>query len=172
MTNRGDMTSSRLLDGIRRRSIHAVIGALLLAGAGCSDGNNEEQAQRHAPPPPPPPQTPQTVSLASIKMHPKVQFPEERAPSTQEAAQAVADFASALASGSEDSMNRLLADRDRRLLQALVSAGEWRRQTESIELVRVCSLTEDGGAVRVALGVQDASGAFLSAWEANEARGI
>lgn len=163
-----ELNASRLLQSIRRRSLHGVLAALLLTGAGCSE-KVEPKAQRQAPPPPSAP-APVQVSLESIPMHEKVQFPEERAPTSPEVAEAIAQFASAIASGADDRIQSMLAERDRMLLGSLVQSGEWRRQTESIEIVRVCALNElDSGRFQVGFGVQDSTGAFLSAWESNGA---
>ncbi len=167
---------SRLVDGIRRRSLPAVIAALLLCGvggatvgvtAGCSDRSANQKPQRQAAPPPPTEPEKPAVSLASLKLHPKAQFPEERAPSSQAVAQAVAAFASALASGADERMKSMLDSRDQAVLGSLIESGEWRRQTESIKVVRVSAINEvDAGRFQLGLGIQDTNGAFLSAWEA------
>lgn len=145
-----------------------MVAALLLSGAaGCSDRSASEKAPRQAPPPPVRDFKPQ-VSLASLQLHSKVQFPEERAPTSQEIAEAIGAFASAISSGSNEQMKSMLDARDRLLLDTLVESGEWRRQTESIEIVRVCTINEiDAGRFQVGFGVQDSIGAFLSAWEAS-----
>ena len=167
MTNRAERHSSRLVDGIRRRSLQGVLAALLLTGAtGCSDSSSAPKPQTQAPPPPVREVKPQ-VSLDSLRLHKKVQFPEERTPSSQEIAEAIAEFASAIASGAEDRMQSMVSGRDQLLLSTLIESGEWRRQTESIELIRVCAINEvDSGRFQVGFGVQDSLGAFLSAWEA------
>lgn len=167
MTNPAERHSSRLVDGIRRRSLQAVLAALLLSGAaGCSDSTPQQKPQSQAAPPPVREVKPQ-VSLASLKLHAKVQFPDERTPTSQDIAQAIADFANAIASGADDRMQSMVGERDRLLLSTLIESGEWRRQTESIEVVRVCAINEvDGNTFQVGFGVQDSLGAFLSAWEA------
>lgn len=165
--NPAERHSSRLVDGIRRKSLHAVLAALLLSGAvGCSEKSAEQKPQRQAAPPPVREVKPE-ASLASLKLNAKVQFPEERTPSSQEIADAIAAFANAMASGDESRMQSMMGDRDQLLLNTLVESGEWRRQTESIEVIRVCAINEvDPTRFQVGFGVQDSLGAFLSAWEA------
>ena len=167
MTNQAERCPSRVVDGIRRRSLQAVLAALLLSGAvGCGDKSAEQKPQRQAAPPPVREVKPQ-ASVGSLKLHAKVQFPEERTPTTQEIADAIAAFANAIAAGDESRMQSMVAERDQLLLNTLIESGEWRRQTESIEVIRVCAINEvDSSRFQVGFGVQDSLGAFLSAWEA------
>lgn len=142
--------------------------ALALGVAGCSKKeDNAKPRQQVAAAPPPRPR----VSLESIKMDPKVQFPEERTPTNQEIAQAVAELASALASGNHERLTAMVSPRDQVVLEGLVGHGDWKKQTEAIQAVRVCVINENAGAVQVGLGVQDRLGAFVSAWEATGAAG-
>jgi len=151
----------------------ALCAAILLAGCGGSESSSSQNApQQAAPPPrayePPPPAS----SLAGVKLHPKVQFPRERLPSTQEATDAVAAFASALAGGDHAAFGAMLAPLDRAVLNPLVASGEWRRLTDGIKVVRVCVISEpSAAAIQVGLGIEDADGAFLSAWEGTPGTG-
>lgn len=108
----------------------------------------------------------QGVTLANLKLDKKVQFPEERAPSSQEAAVAIGAFASALASGNDQQMATLMGARDKALLDVMVQSGQWTEQARQIKTVRICSLTETDSGLQVGLGVQDALGAYLLGWEA------
>lgn len=165
--NQAERCPSRLVDGIRRRSLQAVLAVLLLSGAvGCSKESPEQKPQRQAAPPPVREVKPQ-ASVGSLKLHAKVQFPEERTPSAQEIADAIAAFANSIAAGDESRMQSMVGERDQLLLNTLIESGEWRRQTESIEVIRVCAINEvDSTTFQVGFGVQDPLGAFLSAWEA------
>lgn len=155
----------RIARGVALALASASLAALL--GCGGSESSSSQNApQQSAPPPrayePPPPAS----SLAGVTLHEKVQFPRERLPSTQEATDAVAAFASALASGDHAEFASMLAPVDRAVLNPLVASGEWRRLTDAITVVRVCVVSEpSAGAVQLGLGIEDAQGAFLSAWE-------
>ncbi len=145
-----------------------ALGAIACAAAlvGC---------EKKAPPPPPPvvtntePAEPEWF-IEDLDMDARVQFPQGKAPSSQELAQAVADLASAIASGDDASMQPLLDVADREGLKDLVGAGDWKSATTGIEAVRVCVLTEaeDKKSATVGLGVQDKDGAFMLAWTADQ----
>lgn len=108
-----------------------------------------------------------TVSIADLNLHPKVQFPEERLPASPEMARAIADLASAIASGSADRLQPLITPRDRVVLDMLVRSGEWKRRADSLKVVRVCVVNQpQEGWFQVGLGLEDSNGAFLMGWEA------
>lgn len=145
----------------------SMIGGLslaLLAGtlAGCE--------KKKAPPPPPPPPAPVAVaptwSLEDIAMDPRVQFPENRTPSTRELAEAIAKLATAIITGNDRDMTTLLDPIDHAVMSDLVSSGGWTDGTTGIEAIRVCVLEEGEGKTtcRLGLGVQDKLGAYLLAW--------
>jgi len=143
------------------------LGAIVCASAliGC---------EKKAPPPPPPvvtstePAQPEWF-IEDLDMDARVQFPQGKAPSSQDLAQAVANLASAIASGDHSSMQSLLDVADREVLKDLVGSGDWKSATSGIEAVRVCVLTEseDKKTATVGLGVQDKDGAFMLAWTAD-----
>lgn len=108
---------------------------------------------------------PARASASNLRMHPKVQFPDERLPNSQEAAQAIADLASAIASGSADGLDALVSPADRLVLDMLVSSGEWKRRSDAVKVVRVCVYQEPTtGTLQVGLGVENDEGAFLMGW--------
>lgn len=169
------MTSQ--IDRIPARRIPAfaalVAAAVTLAGCGGSESSSSQNSEPQAAPPPRAYEPPApAASLAGVKLHPKVQFPKERLPSTQEATDAVAAFASALAGGDHAAFASMLAPLDRAVLNPLVAGGEWRRLTDAIKVVRVCVISEpSAAAIQVGLGIEDESGAFLSAWEGTPGTG-
>lgn len=108
---------------------------------------------------------PARASASNLKMHPKVQFPDERLPNSPEAAQAIADLASAIAGGSADGLGALVSPADRLVLEMLVSSGEWKRRSDAVKVVRVCVYQEPTtGTLQVGLGVENDEGAFLMGW--------
>ncbi|TVQ32764.1 MAG: hypothetical protein EA376_05220 [Phycisphaeraceae bacterium] len=127
------------------------------------------------PPPPPqvqqPRQVEQRASLDDIRMDARVQFPEERLPRSQELADAIASLASAIASGDSSAMRGVLDGPSEATLASLVASGDWERETENVEAVRIVALEESDDNVRLGLAVQDASGAYLLGWEARNAGG-
>lgn len=148
-----------------------VLTAVLVVCAGVA--SCKEEAPPPAPvvsaPPPPPPPDP----MENLPLHPKVQFPADRAPSTRELAVAIATLASAFAKGDASAAQSVL-DRDAAdLIDLMVASGEWKQGTTGIEAVRVCVLkeTKDTEIATVALGIQDADGAYLLAWRGSTATG-
>lgn len=108
------------------------------------------------------------ASVGDLRLHPKVQFPEERLPEDPEGAQAVADLASAVASGDANALRALLSPSDATVLGMLVESGQWTRQADATQVVRVCVINHPAdGSWQVGLGVQDSLGAFLMGWEAS-----
>jgi len=146
----------------------AIIGGLAMTlGANALLGGCEKKKPPPPPPPPPPPVAKgPDWTLEDIEMDPRVQFPEARTPSSRELAQAVADLASAIVTGNDAEMMAMLDPIDHAVMSDLVTAGDWKSGTSSIEAVRVCVLEEgdDKGSCRLGLGVQDAMGAYLLAW--------
>lgn len=113
-------------------------------------------------------ETKSRASAADLKLHPKVQFPEDRMPESPEMAKAIADLAAAIAGGSADGLQAMVAPADRLVLNMLVASGEWKRRSDAVKVVRVCVLNEpSGGAMQVGFGVEDAGGAFLMGWAGN-----
>lgn len=108
-----------------------------------------------------------SVSLSSLSLHPKVQFPEERLPGSQAQAEAIARLASAIAGGTADGLEALITPRDQLVLSMLVKSGEWKRRADAISVVRVCVINEpESGPFQVGLGIEDSAGAFLMGWQA------
>lgn len=158
---------SRSLRSARALVLGASLCVVPLIAACGKDEPPPPPPKQSAPPPPPP-----RVSADSIKLAPKVQFPEERMPTSMEIAQAVAEFAGAIAKGDNEKLANMVGVRDRAILATMVKQGEWQRQTAATDVVRVCVINEvDGGKFQVGFGIQDKLGAFLSAWEAASSGG-
>lgn len=122
--------------------------------------------------PAPAPVRPKQVSADDLRMDPRVQFPQERLPTSESLAQAVASLASAIAKGDKDAMSAMLTRPAQGVLTDLAARGEWQSATSGIEAVRVVALDGGDNAMRVGLAVQDAGGAYLLAWEGREADGV
>jgi hypothetical protein len=108
---------------------------------------------------------PELGPLDDIEIDSRVEFPEDRAPQSREAAAAVAGLASAIASGDSARLGDLLAAEFNPVLAELVEDGSWSTSTGEIEVVRVCSLDHNEDRMQLSLAVQDAEGAYLLGWE-------
>jgi hypothetical protein len=139
----------------------AASAMLVLAGVSGCGGGDDEEPQAAAPPPPPPPQW----ELADIEMHPKVQFPEKFRPRTEMMAQSIADFASAFAVGDGEQLEQWLSAEDQVVLEFLMGSGDWSEAASGINAVRVVNLLDEGGSAKLGLGIEDANGAFMLAWD-------
>lgn len=140
----------------------ALAGALALPAVLAACG-------KEAPPPPPPPppkKVAQKVDAQSFVSDPRVQFPQEHAPTDESLAQAVADFASALARGDASAFGAMLDNPSKQVLEQQRSSGAWTRETSGIETVRVVALTAQAESADLALAVQDPRGAYLLGWKA------
>ena len=62
-------------------------------------------------------------------------------------------------------MADVLTDSDVTLLDRLVEEGHWEQTTSAIEAIRVAQLQAAAGAEFVVMGVQDADGFYMLAWE-------
>ncbi len=145
----------------------AVAGAGLVVSAGLSGCGKKEEA----PPLPAPVATRVADPMDGITLHEKVQWPDKYKPATAAQAQAVAALANALASGDAERAKGVLEPADRDLLADMIALGEWTSQTSGIEAVRVCVLreSEDKASLILGLGVQDGLGAYILAWNGNNA---
>lgn len=101
-----------------------------------------------------------------------VQFPVERIPASEDAARAVAALANAIAQGDADALRGMLGRSDAGVLDFLVSSGDWAESTSNTTVVRVCALEATDNSVRVGLGLEDDTGAYLLGWEGQQSRGV
>lgn len=155
---------NRATDAMTRTSIHSALAVALLAG-----GVSLSACKKEEPPPPPPPparKVAQKVDAQSLVSDPRVQFPQENAPTNESLARAVADLASALASGDNAAFALHLDGPSKQVLAEQVANGSWARETANIEVVRVIALNADGESASVTLAVQDPRGAYLLGWKA------
>jgi len=141
--------------------------AIVIPSCGEGDDGSDTGPAQVAPPPPPPPSP-----LEDLRLDLRVQFPESQEPSTREIAEAVAEFASVLATGDATRAAEMMSEADRAVLERLIERGWWSTSEEGIELVRVVSLSEpSAGEVRIGLAIQTAEGAYLTAWSGQKAGG-
>jgi hypothetical protein len=146
-----------------RFGIHAaLVVALLASGASLSACKKEEPPP---PPPPPPRKVAQKVDAQSLVSDPRVQFPQDHAPTSESLARAVAQLASAIASGNNTAFAGLLDGPSKEVLAEQVKSGAWARETSDIEVVRVVGLTSDAESATLTLAVQDPRGAYLLGWK-------
>lgn len=127
------------------------------------------------PPPPPPPPAPKPVEIdgvmQSMKADARVQFPQEKAPVSEELAKAVISFADALAKGDSGKMEPMLNATAKGVLAELRASGGWDEATAKIQAVRVVQLSgsEAGGAL--SLAVQEPGSAYVLNWAITGADG-
>lgn len=143
----------------------SLLPAAVLAVSGC--GKKEE-----APPPPPPPppvvRAPDPVRVDELITDPRVQFPQKFVPVDESLARAVVNFASDLAAGDREGFEAALDAPARSTLDLLVESGQWTGATASIQVVRVVRLDASGSTADVGLAIQDAQGAYLTGWRAQQ----
>lgn len=153
------------------RTARAALLVLPLAACLLAPGCGEKKEEAAPPPPvsapPPPPPDP----LENVKLDPRVEFPPERAPTNPALAEAVAAISNAIVKSDHAALRPLLARRDQSVLDDLVARGDWKLETERLERVRVCTLTTEEGMVKLALGLQNADGADLIAFEGSDSGG-
>jgi hypothetical protein len=164
MMNRGTDAMTTRTKPTTRFGIHAALAVALLAGGVSLSACKKEEPP--PPPPPPPRKVAQKVDAQSLVSDPRVQFPQEHAPTNETLARAVADLASALAKGDNAALASLLDGPSKQVLAEQVANGSWGRETANIEVVRVVALTSDAESASVTLAVQDPRGAYLLAWKA------
>jgi hypothetical protein len=105
-------------------------------------------------------------------MHVTVQFPEKYAPDSEALAQAIADFASALATGDASAFSDMLSEEDRGLLRAdLVPSGRWAESTSEVNAIRIVNLEDGESIARVAIAIGTGNEAYLTAWSARRLSG-
>ena len=145
----------------------SLLSAALLAASGC--GKKEEPPP---PPPPPPPvaRAPDPVRVDELITDPRVQFPQKFVPVDESLARAVVNFASDLAAGDREGFEAALDAPARSTLDLLVESGQWTGATASIQVVRVVRLDASGSTADVGLAIQDAQGAYLTGWRAQQSR--
>ncbi len=146
----------------------AAISMSTMLIAGCAEEPPPPPPPKKAPPPPPPPPDP----MENVTLHEKVTFPAELEPPSPEVAMAIAALANAFAAGDDEALRGAIVDSDHSILDALIAAGMWGDNTESIEAVRVCALDDNGESTNVGIGIQDNRGAYLLAWETGSDKGF
>lgn len=168
MTSRRPLRADATLQRLALFAGLCACAGVALGAVGCEEKKTSKPAPTNVTPPPPPP--PPRATLDGVKLPAKVRFPEERLPSRQETVDAVVELATAIAGGRSEALAALLGESDKKVLETLVASGAWKDQAQSIKLVRVCVINEtsDTG-FQVGLGIEDASGAYLSAWESSGA---
>ncbi|MBL8746669.1 MAG: hypothetical protein JNK58_09980 [Phycisphaerae bacterium] len=148
-----------------RRLVRFVLLSALFSIAGCGEKEAPKPQPRSSGGMTSVAEAPRRVAASELKLHPKVQFPEDRLPESPEMAQAIADLAAAIAGGSADKLESMVAPSDRLVLNMLVSSGEWKRRSDAVKVVRVCVVNQAPDApMQVGFGVEDAGGAFLMGW--------
>ncbi|MCB0059206.1 MAG: hypothetical protein KDE45_19340, partial [Caldilineaceae bacterium] len=104
-------------------------------------------------------------SISDLAMDARVQFPDRAKPNSEELAQAVADFASAMVKGDADAFGDLLSPDGKAVLGALEESGDWAPATKDLRAVRICRIDdESSGTPVLALGIEDNMSATLLAW--------
>ncbi|USN99817.1 MAG: hypothetical protein H6810_03920 [Phycisphaeraceae bacterium] len=152
-----------------------ALGALLPSG--CGKPPPPPPPPKKAPPPPPP--KPPRVSVAALMADTdsRLQFPAEKAPYDKSLAQAVINFAEALAAGDDTAFGTMLNMDSRGILDGMVGDGTWFESTGDIQAVRLVFLEqtpdedEHPTSADFVLAVQSPDGAYTLGWEAHATDG-
>jgi hypothetical protein len=110
-------------------------------------------------------------SIEDLSMDLKVQFPEKYAPESEGFAQAIADFASAIATGDHSAFGSMLAPADASFLEDQHSTGQWQQWTDPIRAVRIVNINDGESIAQVAIAIGTESEAYLTAWSASRIQG-
>lgn len=146
----------------RRLALLPIVAMLALGTsqfAGC--GSEEEE-----PPPPVRVDPGPGYSVQDVSMDIKVQFPDKYTPMSESLAEAIADFASAIATGDLQAYRSMLNPGDQIMLDILQATGEWEEQSANISAVRIVNLEDGESIAKVALAIGTDSHAELTAWTA------
>lgn len=157
---------------MRRAHVRTAATLALAATTALSACKKEEApAEVAAPSRPSGPVAPRW-SVSDLQMDARVQFPDRAKPNSEELAQAVADFASALVTGDADAFGGLLSSDGKAVLSALTASGDWSPATKDLRAVRVCRIDDEASGTPVlALGIEDDFGATLLAWRIEQQGG-
>lgn len=144
----------------------ALLALALLAPSLAIVGCGKKKAPPPPPPPPPPrAAAPEPVEVERLAGDQRVQFPQAFAPTDEALARAVADFATALATGDHSAAARMFDAPAKSLLAMEVASGEWKAATDNLKAVRIVALSPADGGASLGLAIQPASGdAYLTGW--------
>lgn len=152
---------------LTRAGLTALLaGSLLLTALpGCKE-KEEKKVEAPPPPPPPPPQPVEVDALMqSMKADARIQFPQAKAPTDENLARAVIDFASALAKGDAPAMQGMLDAGGKTVLEQLRASGGWDEAVEKIQAVRVVQLAGSEAGGMLSLAVQEPGSAYVLNWK-------
>lgn len=136
------------------RPTAALVGLAILAAGltGCGEEPPPPPppvTQNHTPPPPP--VTPISQLMAEMNIDPRVELPEERAPSTDSQRRAVLTFINQFVTGDSSGLSRSLTPMDREQLDILLASGDWQNAVQSVEKVQVRTASGAGPLGQVAV---------------------
>ncbi len=147
---------------IRPYTIAMTASLTLLTGHMIGCGGEEEEPVVVAPTPV---QRGPQYAVQDLPMNVKVQFPEKYTPESEALGQAIADFASSIASGDASAFSSMLSEDSRFLMQdVIMKKGEWEESTKDIKAVRIVNLEDGESVAKVALAIGTEDSAYLTAW--------
>lgn len=148
-------------------AIFFAAGAVLIAAPAVLTGCKKKEAPTPAPPPPPPPQ-PKPVEIdgvmQSMKADARVQFPQAKAPISEDLARAVIAFSDALAKGDAAKLQPMLDSTSKNVLEQLRASGDWDESVSKIQAVRVVQLAGSEAGGMLSLAVQEPGSAYVLNW--------
>lgn len=165
----------KIFNSLTRAGLTALLAGSLLLTAGALPGckKKEEKKVEAPPPPPPPPPRPVEVDavMQSMKADARVQFPQAKAPTDENLARAVIEFASALAKGDATQMQGMLDASSKTVLEQLRASGGWDEAVEKIQAVRVVQLSGSEAGGMLSLAIQEPGSAYVLNWVISGADG-
>jgi hypothetical protein len=119
-----------------------ALAGVAIVGSGCGEQEQPpvqivQNAPAPPPPPPPPAVTPIEQLMVDLNIDRRVVLPEDKAPSNNADRKAVLEFYDAMARGNERALRTMLAETDKRELDALVESGAWKDTTSRIKRINV-----------------------------------
>ncbi|MCC6678955.1 MAG: hypothetical protein IT436_17660 [Phycisphaerales bacterium] len=144
-----------------------LAGTLLVSGvaiSGCKKKEPPPPPPKEAPPPPPPQPVEIDAVMQAMKADARVQFPQAKAPTDENLARAVVEFASALAKGDAGQVQSMLDASAKTVLEQLRASGGWEEAVAKIQAVRVVQLAGSEAGGMLSLAVQEPGSAYVLNW--------
>lgn len=153
-----------------------LAGVLMFGLAGCKE--EPPPPPPATPPPPPAPVYPDPIDVAGVltvkKPDARLQFPQSVSVEDRSLVEAVVDFANAFTTGDDAAVSEFVDGGSKQALDQLIVTGGWYEATDTIEAVRIVSLSQSpsrnssANSGTLVFAVQNESGAIVLGWDASK----